>query len=163
MNTVAPARCPRYEGLAPASRSASHALSRVRAKNTRCELALQLSLRRRRIRFSTHTSRLPGRPDLVFSKQRLVVFCDGDFWHGRSWRSRRKRLQAGHNAEYWTTKIATNMRRDRRINRSLQQLGWTVLRVWESAIRHDSDAIADAISVKLKRQEMICLRLVREK
>jgi G:T-mismatch repair DNA endonuclease (very short patch repair protein) len=65
------------------------------------------------------------------------VFCDGDFWHGRRWNERRQKLAHGANGIYWTAKIASNIERDRRINRSLRRQGWTVLRVWETDVLRD--------------------------
>jgi DNA mismatch endonuclease (patch repair protein) len=85
---------------------------------------------------------LPGTPDLVFPSSKLVVFCDGDFWHGRNLAQRTKRLEAGHNAPYWVAKISANVTRDRRHNAALRQAGWRVLRFWESQIAGDTDAVA---------------------
>lgn len=68
------------------------------------------------------------------TKARLVVFCDGDYWHGRGWPERRARLEKGHNATYWIAKIARNMERDRERTETLQADGWTVIRVWETDI-----------------------------
>jgi DNA mismatch endonuclease (patch repair protein) len=75
------------------------------------------------------------------------VFCDGDFWHGRHWATRRLRLTTGHNAAYWVAKIESNMRRDRRTRRELRSAGWTVLRFWESDILRDPDRAASKIGV----------------
>jgi DNA mismatch endonuclease (patch repair protein) len=46
---------------------------------------------------------LPGKPDIVFYGARLAVFCDGDFWHGRNWPERKRKLSRGSNSEYWVT------------------------------------------------------------
>jgi DNA mismatch endonuclease (patch repair protein) len=67
----------------------------------------------------------------------LAIFCDGDFWHGRHLRRRLQKLATGHNAAYWTAKIKSNVARDHRIKRALQDSGWTVLRLWESDVRTD--------------------------
>jgi G:T-mismatch repair DNA endonuclease (very short patch repair protein) len=68
----------------------------------------------------------PARPDIVFAGQRIAIFCDGDFWHGRQWVKRRRRLERGSNASYWVAKIRRNIERDRQINRTLRRRGWTV-------------------------------------
>jgi DNA mismatch endonuclease (patch repair protein) len=65
------------------------------------------------------------------------VFCDGDFWHGRHWQTRKDKLAAGWNAAYWVAKIARNRRRDRQVSRHLRVLGWTVVRLWESDVCRD--------------------------
>jgi DNA mismatch endonuclease (patch repair protein) len=88
---------------------------------------------------------LPGRPDVVFSGARLAVFCDGDFWHGRDWASRRQKLGQGTNSAYWLAKIQRNMERDRQNTRRLQEMGWTVLRFWESQIRSDPTGVTRTV------------------
>jgi DNA mismatch endonuclease (patch repair protein) len=89
---------------------------------------------------------LPGRPDIVFSRARVVVFCDGDFWHGRNWRRLKEQLERRANAAYWIPKIAANRARDIRNHRELRRAGWTVLKVWESEVRRSPQAIAARIA-----------------
>ena len=67
----------------------------------------------------------------------MAVFCDGDFWHGRDWETRRQKLSRGTNSEYWLAKVQRNIERDQQNTRQLQAMGWTVLRFWESQIRSD--------------------------
>jgi DNA mismatch endonuclease (patch repair protein) len=85
--------------------------------------------------------KLPGKPDFVFRRARVVVFVDGDFWHGNP---RRYRLPKS-NIEYWQKKIEGNRARDKEITRTLKRLGWRVIRIWESALG-DEEAIAARIS-----------------
>ena len=124
---------PSYQGLRPISERASAAARGAsrKAKN-RCEMALRRALWSAGCRFRTDVRDLPGRPDIVFSKARLVIFCDGDFWHGKDWGERATRLGRGHNSEYWLAKIQRNIERDRQRNERLRNDGWTVLRFWES-------------------------------
>ena len=99
-------------------------------------------------RFRLHVPGLPGRPDIVFPKARVVIFCDGDFWHGKDWEARRAKLAAGHNADYWIAKIDSNRQRDYKQTRALVDQGWTVLRIWESTIRKDLDsAVGEVLDV----------------
>jgi DNA mismatch endonuclease (patch repair protein) len=72
----------------------------------------------------------------------VAIFCDGDFWHGRDWESRRQKLSRGTNADYWLAKIQRNMERDQQNTASLQAMGWTVLRLWESEIQADPHGLA---------------------
>jgi DNA mismatch endonuclease (patch repair protein) len=109
---------------------------------TRCEIVLRRSVWRLGLRYRLTCEHLPGRPDLVFKTARVVVFCDGDFWHGRDLATRIKKLNAGHNAPYWIAKISANVARDRRQERALRAAGWTVLRYWETDILRDPDTIA---------------------
>jgi DNA mismatch endonuclease, patch repair protein len=135
-----------YKGLRAASQEASARASASSLKSgTRCELVLRRELTKRGLRYRVDVASLPGRPDIVFHKARLVVFCDGDFWHGRDLRRRLARLQAGHNAGYWMAKIQRNVDRDRAQVRSLRADGWTVVRLWESDIHRDVGRAADKV------------------
>jgi DNA mismatch endonuclease (patch repair protein) len=138
-------RVPRYDGFAPSSPVASRIKQRNRAKSTRAELLLRRRVWRRGLRYRLHHAGLPGKPDLVFARERVVVFCDGDFWHGRRWEERRAKLARGSNARYWVAKIERNRERDWEQTRALLQGGWTVLRLWEGEVLRDPDAAAEQV------------------
>jgi DNA mismatch endonuclease, patch repair protein len=144
-------RAASYVGLTSASTKAS-AIARAasRKRDTPAELTLRRTLWRHGLRYRVDVKALPGRPDIVFASARVVVFCDGDFWHGRKLRSRLARLSAGHNAAYWVEKIRGNVRRDRRNNRALKQGGWQVLRFWETDVLRDVEAIAAQVILVLR-------------
>lgn len=136
-------RSPSYLGLEPASlRARAAARGASRKRDTQPERLLGCALWRQGLRYRKDVARLPGRPDLVFASARVVVFCDGDFWHGKGWEQRRARLAAGTNAAYWLAKIARNIERDREQDRALRNQGWTVLRFWESDIRAAPERVA---------------------
>jgi len=120
---------PSYKGYSPSSSRASRTLQSVKSQDTKSELMLRRELWSRGLRYRLHHKGLPGRPDIVFMGPRIVVFCDGDFWHGRDWPVRRAKLSSGANPRYWISKIEANMRRDRRRSEELRGLGWTVIRV----------------------------------
>jgi DNA mismatch endonuclease (patch repair protein) len=82
---------------------------------------------------------------VILVDHRVAVFCDGDFWHGRSWQQRKAKLASGWNADYWVAKIGRNRQRDRIVNRQLSGLGWAVVRVWESDVRRDPGWVARKI------------------
>jgi DNA mismatch endonuclease (patch repair protein) len=102
-----------------------------------------------RLQFQTNVGALPGKPDVVFARVRVAVFCDGDFWHGRRWRVRREKLSRGANGAYWVAKIEANIKRDRRNRRALRRLGWRVLRVWESEILRNPGEVAERVTSAL--------------
>lgn len=136
----------RYTGLAPASAQATAAARGAsRKRDTRPELILRKALFTRGLRYRCVAADLPGRPDLVFRRARVVVFCDGDFWHGRDLATRITKLQHGHNARYWIAKIEGNVARDRCTDARLAASGWTVLRFWERDIHRDAARIAEEI------------------
>lgn len=127
-------------------------MARNSARCTRCERVLCAELRRMRLTFRRNVVSLPGKPDVVFVRQQLAVFCDGDFWHGRKWSVRSEKLARGSNAEYWVAKIEANIARDRRHRAKLRRAGWRVIRLWESDILRNpklvAGKVADALVVR---------------
>ncbi len=130
-------KVPRFSSFKPTSEAASRIKRQNRSRDTKAEVLLRKELWRRGLRYRLHASELPGKPDIVFRRARVVVFCDGDFWHGRRWHELREKLARGANAPYWTAKIAANVARDRRNTRLLHAAGWTVVRLWETDIIRD--------------------------
>lgn len=143
-------RTPSFSGLAPASAATSRTKQAVKSANTRAEVLLRRELWRRGLRYRLHLRELPGRPDVVLSASQVAIFCDGDFWHGRHWRTRRARLLRGANSRYWIAKIRTNIARDHRTDRHLRRLGWMVVRLWETDILTDTESAADAVCQAVK-------------
>ena len=147
-----PAAAPSFRNLASTSRAASKAKARNTAQGTRCEMVLCAELRRMGLTFRRNVVSLPGKPDIVFVRQQLAVFCDGDFWHGRKWSARKAKLARGSNPEYWVAKIEANIARDRRQRSKLRRAGWRVIRLWECDILWDpkrvAGKVADALVVR---------------
>ena len=115
----------------------SHTMSRIRRANTKPELTIRRLLHAAGLRYRMHVADIPGCPDVVFGRLRIVVFIDGDFWHGWRFSTWSHKL-----APYWRQKIAGNRARDQRTFRRLRAQGWTVLRVWEHQIEADAGACA---------------------
>lgn len=129
----------------------SRIMASVRSKNTEPELRLRKCIRSLGRPFKVHPAKLPGQPDLIFPRERLAIFVDGDFWHGRQWRIRglsslEQQFKNSNNASYWINKISRNVRRDMRTRKSLRQLGWHVMRIWESDLQLHSDRCIEKIS-----------------
>ena len=142
-----------FKGLRAASPEAGRiASSASRKQGTRCEVRLRQSLRKLGLRFAANVASLPGCPDVVFRREKVVVFADGDFWHGRHLADRVARLSRGHNSVYWIRKIQSNVARDRRIGRQLSALGWRVVRVWESDINSQIERAIARILRVLQRE-----------
>lgn len=142
---------PSYDGLEPASKQASAAArGSSKKRDTRCEVKLRKALWHAGVRYRKNVRSLPGKPDIVFYRARLAIFCDGDFWHGKDWGERRSNLSKGANPDYWVAKIERNRERDREHAAKLDADGWTVLRFWESEIHEDTEAIVEEILSTLK-------------
>jgi DNA mismatch endonuclease, patch repair protein len=105
---------------------------------------------KRGLRYRLNVAALPGRPDIVFVRERVVVFCDGDFWHGRNLVERIAKLNQGHNASYWVAKVQANVARDDRQTRALEAEGWRVVRLWETEIARDVEAAAEVVATAVK-------------
>ena len=129
-------RAPRFEGFKPSSAKASEIKKRVGRKDTKAEVTLREALWAAGYRYRKNVASLPGKPDIVLVKQRIAIFVDGDFWHGRNWEERKAKLQKGANAPYWVAKIEANMRRDVRNAGTLTAMGWCVFRFWERDVNH---------------------------
>ena len=138
-------KSPSSAGLRSSSPRASASKRRNCSVDTLHEIALRQALWRLGLRFRKNMAEIPGRPDIVFTKVRVVVFCDGDFWHGRNWRSLACQLRKRANANYWCQKIRSNMLRDRCTTQLLEKEGWRVVRFWEGEILDDPTGVADRV------------------
>ena len=118
-----------------------------RRRDTQPERALRSELHRRGRRFRVDLpltlSNVRVRPDIVFQRQRVAVFVDGCFWHNCPEHGSQPRA----NADYWASKLAANVRRDKRNNEALRDAGWIVIRLWEHVPpREAADAVEAALS-----------------
>ncbi len=130
-------------------------MSAIHSKDTKPELILRKALWEKGIRYRKNYKLLPGKPDIVFIKEKIAVFCDGDFWHGHNWSLRGMSSleeELSRYSDYWKNKILTNIERDRRTDDKLKDLGWKVIRLWESEIRKDVDGCV-AIIVKARNND----------
>lgn len=131
------------DNLTPEQRS--YTMSRIRSKDTTPELKIRRLSHARGLRFRKHKDGLAGRPDLVFPSARVVVFVDGDFWHG--WRFP---LWKDKLSKYWRQKIEGNRRRDQRNFKKLRREGWLVLRIWEHEVKKNAEACVDRIEMAVR-------------
>lgn len=121
-------------------------MSRVRAKNTRPELAVRRLLHGAGFRFRLHRRDLPGCPDIVLMRYRAAVFVHGCFWHGHSCSLFK---MPATRTEFWSAKIEANRLRDAVAKTALRDAGWRNLWIWECALkgraRLPEDALVDRI------------------
>jgi DNA mismatch endonuclease (patch repair protein) len=100
--------------------------------NKSTEARIRAKLVRAGIRgWRMHPEGLPGKPDILFPRQRVVVFVDGCYWHGCPCCVRPRKVNSG----YWTAKIEGNRRRDANNTRKLEEQGYRVVRVWEHELK----------------------------
>jgi DNA mismatch endonuclease (patch repair protein) len=121
------------------------AMQRVKLKDGPLEVAVRSALWKRGYRFRKHLKGLPGSPDIVFTRHKVAVFIDGDFWHGYDFEKWRNKL-----TPFWLNKIETNISRDERNFRLLKEMGWTVLRLWGHEVKNDLDECLARVEEALK-------------
>lgn len=123
----------------------SENMARIGSKDTRPEMLLRRALWGSGLRYRIHVKGLPGRPDLVFRKPRLIVFVDGCFWHGCPIHYALPRTPN----EYWAEKVRKNVERDRERTLALEAVGWRVFRFWEHEVLRNLEQVIDSIKAGL--------------
>jgi DNA mismatch endonuclease (patch repair protein) len=128
-------------------------MSAVKSKDTRPELSLRREIWSRGLRYRVNVKTLPGKPDIVFTKAKLAVFCDGDFWHGHNWVIRglsSLEEELSRYSPFWKDKILGNINRDSVITEKLKSDNWEVIRFWESEIKSNLHKCVDLIITNYK-------------
>lgn len=122
-------------------------MSHIRSKNSKPEELVRKYLFSKGFRYRKNVKTLPGRPDIVLPKYKTVIFVNGCFWHKHDCP---RFVWPSTNEEYWRPKIMGNVERDKRNLAELQQLGWTVLTVWECELKKKViDATLDQLEKRL--------------
>lgn len=119
-------------------------MQHIKSADTKAEIMLRHALWHRGLRYRKNWRKLPGSPDIVLTKQKIAIFIDGDFWHGRG-HENNPGEQIGTNQQFWRDKIARNIERDKENNDALTDAGWLVLRFWESDVKKDLDGCVKKI------------------
>lgn len=122
-------------------------MKRIKSKDTRLEVEFRRRFWRKGYRYRVNDNRLPGKPDIVFWRQKVVVFVDGEFWHGYKWHEKKQKIKS--NREYWIPKIEANMERDNKNTSLLKQMGWSVFRFWEHEVKEQPEQCLFLVVSKL--------------
>lgn len=117
--------------VTPAKRS--KIMAAVRSKDTTPEMKVRRLVHSMGYRYRLHSPHLPGKPDLVFSSKKKVIFVHGCFWHGHK-RCSKARLPKSR-VDFWREKIENNVSRDRTVKRALNRKGWRHLTVWQCEVK----------------------------
>lgn len=120
-------------------RERSERMSRIRSKDTQPELVLRKVLHGLGLRYRLHGRGLPGKPDLVFPRYRVVVFIHGCFWHRHA--GCKIATTPKSNTSFWVEKFEKNVARDARVVAELESLGWRVFVVWECEVNSTTKAL----------------------
>jgi DNA mismatch endonuclease, patch repair protein len=124
--------------LTPEQRS--RAMKSVKLRDGPLERLVQYELRARGLKFRRHVHNLPGRPDIVFAREKVAIFVDGDFWHGYRLPLWERKL-----SQFWREKLRANRKRDRRNFQKLRARNWTVVRIWEHQLELNARSCVERI------------------
>lgn len=136
----------RHVGDIMSQEKRSAVMARIKGKNTKPELAMAAALAAHGLQWENHVRDLPGRPDFVFRAGNVVVFVDGDFWHGWRFPQWRDKL-----SKKWEAKIETTRRRDARNHRTLRRMGWTIVRIWEHQVTANIEACVAKVLLTIQK------------
>ena len=126
----------------------SKIMSSIKSKDSKIEIMLRKALWKRGYRYRINYPQVIGKPDIVFVKKKVAVFCDGEFWHGYDWEKRKYEIKS--NQKFWHEKIEKNIKRDKDVNLSLSEQGWKVIRFWGKDIEKNLPKCIEIIEDALK-------------
>ena len=126
-------------------------MSRIRNKDIRPEIIVRSLVHGMGYRYRLHSPELPGKPDLVLSRHRKIIFVHGCFWHMH--KCRYGRVKPKTRASFWQNKRMGNVERDRKNLAALKREGWKVLVVWECWTR-DLERLEKRITPFLQKQSL---------
>lgn len=123
----------------------------VKNKDSKIEIMLRKELWSRGLRYQKNSSKVYGKPDIVFIGKKVAVFCDSEFWHGFNWEMKKEEIKS--HQDFWIPKIERNIQRDIEVNQKLQSEGWLVIRFWGKEIKKDVSACADLVVKRLEERQ----------
>ena len=127
----------------PTTPEISKRMATVHLKRGKAEMFLAKRLWHLGYRYRLNYRKLPGSPDIAITRHQVAIFVDGEFWHGKNWDERKARLKS--NRDYWIEKIEENIARDKRNNKSLSKMGWSVIHFWEKEVLKNPDSCAQKV------------------
>lgn len=131
----------------------SKRMSKVKLKRGKAETILAKALWHKGYRYRLNYKKLPGSPDIVLTTKRIVIFVDGEFWHGYNWETRKQKLKS--NRDYWIEKIEENIARDRKNDELLKRDGWIILHFWEKEVLKEFDRCFELILNTISTSETL--------
>ena len=131
------------DNLTPEQRS--YCMSRIKGKDTGLEVRVRSDLHKKGFRFRKHLKGLPGKPDVVFTRAKIAVFIDGDFWHGYRFSTWKHKV-----SDFWKIKISKTIERDTKNHHQLRDMGWTVIRLWQHDLERNYEICVQKIVSALK-------------
>jgi len=123
----------------------SYNMSQIKGRNTGAEVRFRRELFKKGIKGYRISVKIPGKPDIVFTRLKLAIFVDGCFWH----KCPNCFSFPKSNRTFWKNKIEDNVLRDKTINKELKRLGFKVLRIWEHDLEKDMRKCVNKVETRL--------------
>lgn len=133
-------------------------MSNIHSKDTKIEVILRKALWQEGYRYRKNYKGLPGKPDIVITKYKVVIFCDSEFFHGKNFDELAVQLNKSQNSDFWIDKIQKNIKHDKEVEMKLRAMGWTVIRFWGKDILKNLDSCLKTIEeviFDLKLQDIV--------
>jgi DNA mismatch endonuclease (patch repair protein) len=129
-------------------------MRQIKNKDSQIEILLRKELWKRGYRYRKNVNKIIGKPDIVFTKEKIAVFCDSEFWHGYNWNEKKYEIKT--RKEFWIPKIERNIERDKEVNKILKKQRWTILRFWGETIINNTIKCADKIeNIIIKKRGLL--------
>ncbi|MEO7924714.1 MAG: DNA mismatch endonuclease Vsr [Chitinophagaceae bacterium] len=125
----------------------SYNMSQIKATNTKPEMLVRRFLHAQGFRYKLHHKKLPGKPDIVLTKYKTVIFIHGCFWHGHD--NCRYFVVPKTRTDWWLEKLFRNKANDKKAVSALKKLDWKVISVWECDLK--SNKTQKTLSKLLKK------------
>lgn len=120
----------------------------IKGKNTKPELLVRKALFAKGYRYRLYSKLLPGKPDIVLSRYKAVIFIHGCFWHGHD--CHLYRLPKS-NSSFWAEKINKNKCNDKLVFEQLANAGWRIAVIWECSLKGKTKLDFEALITTLER------------
>ena len=127
-------------------------MQHIRSRDTKIEVLLRKALWKKGYRYRKNYKELPGKPDIVLTKYKIAIFCDGEFFHGKDWEVLKPRLEKSNNSDFWISKISRN--REDEVNKKLLFMGWTVIRFWGKDIKNNTSECVNVVEEEIFDMEI---------
>ena len=132
----------------PLNETVSKYMRSNKSKNTKPEILFRKVLWKAGIRgYRLHWKKVPGKPDIAFPGKKIAIFLNGCFWH----RCPKCQLSLPkNNSDFWKTKFARNVERDKEKIDALKNENWEVLVIWECELKDDLQAQVERVRKLLR-------------
>ena len=124
-------------------------MAAVKSTGSTFEILLGKALWKLGYRYRKNNKKVFGKPDFTFTRYKIAVFVDSEFFHGKDWETQQHTVKS--NRDFWLKKIGRNIERDKEVNEYLEANGWTVLRFWSNEVRKNLDGCVAIIKDTIEK------------